>query len=584
MLSIPQKLWHIWIGPNPAPTKWMRSWQEHHPGWKYVLLDQQQFESTRFKNQHLIDEYYRRGRYNGVADLIRYELLLEHGGFIPPADAVCYHNTDELWKETRDHCYTVYENEQIRPGFVSPIYAANPGNEFVQIIVDTLHQLRAEDLSDEPWESTGNGFLKELIAKHEPKIKIFPSHYFIPEHFLLKEQRYTGSDKVYADQLWGSTNKDWADKDVYIQGNETKPAKLCVYAIALNEIKFVDEFMRHCQEADLVLVCDTGSTDGTPERLRELGAIVYNIKQTPWRFDIPRNTALNLVPSDIDICLSIDLDEFLQPGWVEAIQTAWQENAGAVNRISYDYIWNWQADGVTPDVRFYADKIHHRHGYRWRHPCHETLYYDGSGKETRITLTDVVLHHHADPAKSRGHYLPLLKMAVDEDPDNDRMSHYYGRELMFRGQWTEAITELQRHLSLPAAQWREERAASLRFIARCYKNLKQTQESQDWAVKGTLEWPWSREPWLELSRSAYANKDWQTCYWAITKCLGITERKMTYMSDGASWGYEPHDHAALSSYYLGFYQQAFDHGLKALELSPKDKRLQKNLEFYQEKL
>jgi len=582
MLSIPRKLWHIWIGPNPAPTRWMSTWQEHHPDWEYSLFDQERFESTRFKNQHLIDEYYRRGRYNGVADLIRYELLLDHGGFIPPADAICYHNTDELWNEPKDYCYTVYENEQIRPGFVSPIYAADQGNEFVQIIVDTLNKIRPEDL-DEPWRSTGNGFLKELIAKHDPKIKIFPSHYFIPEHFLLKDQRYTGPDKVYADQLWGSTNRDWAGKDVYIHGVEVKPPKLCVYAIALNEIKFVDEFMRHCEKADLVLVCDTGSTDGTPERLRELGATVYDIKQTPWRFDIPRNTALNLIPEDIDICLSIDLDEFLQPGWDEAIKTAWKERSGKIDRISYDYIWNWQSDGVTPNVRFYADKIHHRHNYRWRHPCHETVYYQGQGQEVKITLPGVVLHHRADLTKSRGQYMSLLKLAVDEDPSNDRMSHYYGRELMFYQRWDDAIAELQRHLNLPTARWAEERAASMRFISRCYKSLGKTQESQDWAIKSTLECPDSRESWLELARSSQINNDWRTCFWASTKCLDIKKRKMTYTADSTAWGSEPYDHAALSAYYLGLYDQALKYGVTAVELNQTDERLQKNLEFYRGK-
>jgi glycosyltransferase involved in cell wall biosynthesis len=133
--------------------------------------------------------------------------------------------------------------------------------------------------------------------------------------------------------------------------------KTCVYAISLNEIKHVDTFMKHCQGADLVLVCDTGSTDGTAERLRELGAVVYDIRQKPWRFDVPRNTALNLIPKDIDICLSIDLDEYLQPGWADVINSEWQRQEGQIRRISYDYIWNWKADGVTPDVRFFADKF-----------------------------------------------------------------------------------------------------------------------------------------------------------------------------------------------------------------------------------
>jgi len=359
--------------------------------------------------------------------------------------------------------------------------------------------------------------------------------------------------------------------------------KTCVYTIALNEIRFVDKFMDHCAEADLVLVCDTGSTDGTAERLKDRGATVYTIAQRPWRFDIPRNTALNLIPDDIDICLSIDLDEFLQPGWSDAIDRVWQEKQGKISRIAYDYIWNWKEDGITPDVRFYADKIHHRKNYRWRHPCHETLYYQGDDQEIRITIPEVILHHRADHTKSRSQYLPLLKLAVDEDPTNDRMCHYYARELMFRGQYLEAIAEFQRHLSLESATWAEERASSLRYIARCYRHLGKDHESQIWAVKSTLEWPWSREPWLELARSSHSYKDWQTCYWASEKCLGITERKMTYISDGTCWGAEPYDHAALSAYYLELYDKAFVYGSKAVDLDPENHRLQENLKFYREK-
>lgn len=361
-------------------------------------------------------------------------------------------------------------------------------------------------------------------------------------------------------------------------------AKTCVYAISLNEIKHVDLFMDANKEADLVLVCDTGSTDGTAERLRERGAVVYDIVQKPWRFDVPRNTALSLIPNDIDFCLSIDLDEYLQPGWNDALQREWTISGGTLHRIAYDYIWNWKEDGTTPDIRFYADKIHHRKNYRWRHPCHETLYYQGDVPENRIIIPDLVLHHRADNSKSRGQYLPLLKMAVDEDPENDRMRHYYARELMYYNHNEEAIKQFDIHLGLPSAQWKEERCSSLRFRSRCLRNLKKLVESQQTAMLATLEWPHSREPWLELARAAYATKDWHTCYYAATKCLSITERTMTYIGESVCWGYEPYDHAALAAYNLGLYEKAYEYGKEAVNLNPQDPRLQSNLDFYKENI
>ena len=50
--------------------------------------------------------------------------------------------------------------------------------------------------------------------------------------------------------------------------------KVCVYAICKNEEQFVDRWMESMSEADQVVVLDTGSDDGTVERLQARGAAV----------------------------------------------------------------------------------------------------------------------------------------------------------------------------------------------------------------------------------------------------------------------------------------------------------------------
>lgn len=45
--------------------------------------------------------------------------------------------------------------------------------------------------------------------------------------------------------------------------------KICVYAICKNELKFVEQWLESMSEADYIVVLDTGSTDGTYERLKE---------------------------------------------------------------------------------------------------------------------------------------------------------------------------------------------------------------------------------------------------------------------------------------------------------------------------
>ena len=100
--------------------------------------------------------------------------------------------------------------------------------------------------------------------------------------------------------------------------------KVVVYAICKNEAKFVDRWMDSMSEADQVVVLDTGSSDGTAEKLKSRGALVRVEIITPWRFDTARNHALDLVPEDADICVSTDLDEVLEPGWREKLEAAWK--------------------------------------------------------------------------------------------------------------------------------------------------------------------------------------------------------------------------------------------------------------------
>lgn len=204
-VSIERKMYPIWIGPNPAPQKWLNTWRDKHPEWNFHIFTDEMLRARRWKNQHLINHYYDLKKWCGVSDLIRYELLYEEGGFIPEADMECLNPIDELLNSPKDHCYTCYENEGGRPGFVQPFFASNPKNELIGLVIDTLNKLRATDLSPEPFRSTGNLFLSTVIPHKRDKITIWPSHYFIPQFYSHDSTRYNGPDRVYAEHHWGST-------------------------------------------------------------------------------------------------------------------------------------------------------------------------------------------------------------------------------------------------------------------------------------------------------------------------------------------------------------------------------------------
>jgi len=234
--------------------------------------------------------------------------------------------------------------------------------------------------------------------------------------------------------------------------------RIAVITIAKDEENFINRWADSAKDADLLVIGDTGSNDRTVETAESLGIIVHAIRIRPWRFDQARNSLLALIPEDVDIIINLDADEILSPGWREKL-----ESAPPAERYSYSYTWSWTKDN-QPDINFNADKCHSRFGWIWKHPCHEALY--PTEGTPRTVLTDFEIHHHPDPKKSRKGYLELLELAVKEAPSDDRMAHYYGRELYLQGDWTKARVELTRHLALPTAVWPAERAQSLRFIAK----------------------------------------------------------------------------------------------------------------------
>jgi len=348
-----------------------------------------------------------------------------------------------------------------------------------------------------------------------------------------------------------------------------KTLKICVYAISKNEEQFVERFCVAAKDADLIMIADTGSTDKTVELAEANGARVHSICVTPWRFDIARNSALSLIPRDIDICISLDLDEELQPGWREEIERVWHDGS---TRLRYKFDWGC-------GIIFYYEKIHARHGYRWHHPCHE--YPTPDRIEEKWAHTDMLLAiHKPDPTKSRGQYLDLLRVSIEEDPFCPRNAFYYCRELSFHGHWVDAIIQGHRYLNLPKATWPNERCYAMRTMGRCYAELNQPDSAREWFTKAANEAPDTREPWCELAMLEYRHGNWQACYDAATRALQITNRELVYTVDPAVWGSQPHDLAGIAAWNLGMKDIAIEQAQLAVDKEPMDERLKANLTLY----
>ena len=354
--------------------------------------------------------------------------------------------------------------------------------------------------------------------------------------------------------------------------------KICVYAICKNEEKFVERWVNSMKEADNIYVLDTGSTDNTVKKLKDLGVKVKTKIITPWRFDIARNESLNLVPKNTDICICTDLDEVFEPGWRKKLEQAWTNNTTCAR-----YNYNWSLDeNNKPLVNFYIEKIHSRKNYKWIYPVHEVLTYTGKN-ENIITIDNITVNHYPDKTKSRSSYLPLLELSVNENPEDDRNMHYLGREYMYYNMYEQSIKTLKKHLNLKSATWKDERAASMRFIARCYYNLDNIKEARTWYNKAIKEAPYLRDALVEKAMLEYEQKNFPEVEQLCLDALKIKTHQKTYINEIFSWNETIYDLLSISCYYQEKYDYAIYFSNIAIEINPNDERLKNNNLIFQKK-
>jgi hypothetical protein len=348
--------------------------------------------------------------------------------------------------------------------------------------------------------------------------------------------------------------------------------KVAVYTIALNEAAHAERWASSAADADYCIVADTGSTDDTVERLTRSGVTVHRIAIRPWRFDIARNTAMALIPADVDVCLSMDMDEFLAPGWRPKLEATWSSETTALFcrkavKLTVDY--------PKPLKDFPVKNFHHRWGYRFKRPVHEELAFTGD-REVTGDCGDIVIYHVKDHSKtSRQQYLPLMEIAYKENPEDSQICFWLGRDFMWANEPEKGAEMMERYLALPSSTWGEERSEAMRCLARMRPDKKMV-----WLEKARAEAPHRREIWLDLAEEFHDQADWLNLFWACTNGIEKTCRTGSYLDDSHCWGFRLFDLGAIASWHLNVMDRAVDWGQKALELDPGNQRLKNNLDFF----
>jgi glycosyltransferase involved in cell wall biosynthesis len=293
--------------------------------------------------------------------------------------------------------------------------------------------------------------------------------------------------------------------------------KIAVYTIALNEEKHVERWYNSVKDADYILIADTGSTDRTVEIAKSLGINVYNISIKPWRFDVARNTALSLLPDDIDLCVSLDMDETISEGWREVLE----KTTG--NQITYVF------DNYHKQHSMVNNKIHSRHGYVWKFIMHEGIVQDRIEPDIEFAY-GLEVYHLPDIEKPRSQYLDLIKAALDETRNITRYYKYYTDALVSLERYEEAEEWYLKMLEVPGFS-----SYDSAHVYRILANII-PEKFGEYILCCLGEAPDRREPYYYIAKWYGDNNRWEECLVWCEKALAIKNITVDIFKDNDAWG------------------------------------------------
>ena len=354
---------------------------------------------------------------------------------------------------------------------------------------------------------------------------------------------------------------------------------IIVYMIHKNEALRAVKAIRSAQEADMVYVFDTGSTEEQIEKLNDNNEYFEygELTVSPWRYDVARNAALALIPGDVDVCVALDSDEVLAPGWRQEIEAHWVKGETTIMRYMYDW-----SKGVT----FMQAKIHARSGYQWINPCHEFLEWYGTGPECYAGTDKFLMFHHPDDTKPRANYLPLLKLGFKERPHDHRMAYYYGRELYLASNRPElkqgykeplrALATKVLYRTIEMKELEKNRAE----VSYCWRVIGQMNDDEGAFKKSIEELPTHREPYIWYADWLYYQGRFEEAHDQVAIALGIKNRANDYTVEYRCWDGYPYHLLSWCTHHMGFKEMSIEGAEEALRLEPDNEDYKKALEYF----
>lgn len=248
-MFIPKIIHQLWIGDIPPPINLMNTWKEKNPEFEYIFWNEEEFKKRNitFKCQEKIEDI---EQICGKVDIMRWELLYKYGGIFIDADSICIEPLDELIY--KKNSFAGWEHEIVRPGLIA---IGTMGFSIKHpLIKEAINWIYNNEVSQKKtfkmaWQVVGPCLLTALYNTGiYNDIYIFPSYYFLPIHHTKKE--YNGHGKIYAYQVWGSTNQNYETMNNIIlpEQFQSPPSNLSI-SILISSYNTKESYIQECLES-----------------------------------------------------------------------------------------------------------------------------------------------------------------------------------------------------------------------------------------------------------------------------------------------------------------------------------------------
>ena len=198
---IPKIIHIIWIGDqSKKPTKCIDTWIKKNPDYEVRVWGNNQVQATNWKNYRQLHEMLGKYDYAGASDVMRYEILYEHGGVYVDADTYCVKPLEDWLLNCQS--FASWEQELVRNNLIAnTIMGSVPGAEAMKLCID---EVATKDCTEKKlaWMITGPMLVTDVFFKKQANLTVYPSHFFMPKHHSGYESKVTGHH--FASHLWGS--------------------------------------------------------------------------------------------------------------------------------------------------------------------------------------------------------------------------------------------------------------------------------------------------------------------------------------------------------------------------------------------